>query len=63
MKNTLQYVHQLAKDLADKHLLDAKNKIGDEIKKLEKGVRYGITESEQRSKRVWEEVQDRFADS
>jgi peptidoglycan hydrolase CwlO-like protein len=43
----------MKKVVADKELVDYRNKCGDEIKKCEKAVNYGIAENAKRTDEMW----------
>jgi hypothetical protein len=47
-------------DIAERNLNHEKNKLLEEVKKLERAVKYGIAESQLRSERIWTEAKNRL---
>jgi hypothetical protein len=43
----------MKKVVAEKELADYRNRCGDELKKCEKAVNYGIAENEKRTDEMW----------
>lgn len=45
----MRFARQLNTDMAERELTEQKNKLMEEIRKLDKTVKYGIVESQKRS--------------
>ena len=56
----MRYAKQLGTDLVERDLIEQKNKLMEEIKKLDKSVKYGISESQKRSERIWNDCRNRI---
>ena len=56
----MRYARQIGTDVGDRELTQNKNKLGEEIKKLDKNVKYGIAESQKRSEKIWNDCKNRI---
>lgn len=56
----MRYAKQIGTDVADRELTENKNKLGEEVRKLDKNVKYGITESQRRCEKIWVDCRNRI---
>lgn len=60
IQESMRFTKQLANDVGDKQLNDNKNKLMEDVRKLDKSVKYGISESQRRSQKIWDDCKNRI---